>query len=130
MKLSEKLREMSELTPSQSGHAGMLVAALLAEAYEAEQEKRIAELQDALVECGKKIGGLESQLAWTPVSAGLPTEHGDYEFTYCDSEQVSRLDLVRLGYEGFELVLSGDAFVSEELLDNVDYTHYRKVALP
>lgn len=82
---------------------------------------------DALV---SESADLQSQLAWTPVAQGLPTEHADYEFTYCDSEQVSRLDLVGLTHEGFALVLSGDTFAPDELLDNVDYTHFRRITLP
>ena len=60
------------------------------------KDKRVAELEAELTRlqdskcalCGEElhaaldlVADLQSQLAWTPVSAGLPTEPGLYEFT-------------------------------------------------
>lgn len=122
MKLSEQLREEARQQDElwrkhgdecfSSAESVLLRVSELAEAYEAEPEKRIAELEaetNRLRECmriaglecfmrkgspesvaqhmhevatswTKRIAELQSQLAWTPVSAGLPTEPGMYEF--------------------------------------------------
>ncbi len=95
MKLSERLRDLSAAQEPCDPHthdfgkkAAFEEAAQLAKAYEAEVEKRVAELEldvalmkDNLELSRKVIDNLKSQLAWTPVSAGLPMEPGYYLFT-------------------------------------------------
>lgn len=91
MKLSEQLLLMAELTPSEAASAGMRIAAeevVKLESENARLSARVAELEaktqmlDAHVEHWvAKALLLESQLAWTPVSAGLPAEPGWYVFS-------------------------------------------------
>jgi hypothetical protein len=122
-------------------------AALLAEDYEAEQEKRIAELerQNAeLTSCvtdltdstnllittsgllRERITDLQSQLAWTPVSAGLPTKHGFYELR----GPVGSPQLLHVwGYHPRGWNASNGDFYSSPL-EACAYTHFRRIELP
>lgn len=80
------------------------------------------------------IRNLQSQLAWTPVSAGLPTEEGPYEFTHVSDDSAIIHDFELWLYnpheDEFESVTSTDVYVRDEFLDNNYYTHYRRIELP
>jgi hypothetical protein len=64
---------------------------------------------------------LQYQLTWTPVSAGLPTEPGWYEFFCCGQVCVLTLDGVWEDSDGDELDI-------EEI--RVDYESFRRIELP
>jgi len=92
----------------------MTLAQVRARLEEADlMEREIAALKD-------RVRSLQSQLAWTPVSAGLPTEPGVYEFA-----EVSRLDLI----------LPGGAFRFEGRKEFAvphmgRWQYYRRIELP
>jgi hypothetical protein len=135
----------------------------LAEAYEAEWEKRVAELEEAVTwrtsmmdqwqaqseaqqkritelerdfdmltdslqlaeaECDR----LESQLAWTPVSDGLPTEPEFYLFL--NSCREPSLFVCRGNGKFYEVDQEGsqlNAWTAEQMHY---YTHFRRITLP
>ncbi len=112
-----------------------------AKAYEAEVEKRIAELENlaarrlvqintAVADCAvrdSKIKDLQSQLAWTPVSAGLPTEPGVYEFVTL----TRKCALFNLDVDGqWWTHARGDGTAPENLLDDTYWRAYRRIELP
>ena len=97
-------------------------------------EQRVAELEGTirgLLACQEH---LQSQLAWTPVSAGLPTEPGLYEFLKRKSNGLIEVfDMFELspGHEFGDWgdVLSGEHFSSTEMPE-LEHTHYRRIELP
>jgi hypothetical protein len=76
----------------------------------------------------KRIRDLQSQLAWTPVSDGLPTEPGTYEFlSYALNIHVYTLEPVEARYRW---VLAGldECYESGEL--ELNYQNFRPITLP
>lgn len=73
---------------------------------------------------------LQAKLAWTPVSAGLPTEPGLYEFLYRDCHDGSSIHLYELDAEvGFCVGNTGHP-IWFSLDSRYNYTHYRRIELP
>lgn len=138
-KLSEKLnkdanheRRTDDSNYTTAYVAGIRYAARLAVDYEAETEKRIAELEAKLQELGSQQNAIlqrsrdiQSQLAWTPVSDGLPTEPGWYVF----HGKEEGTDLVYGADTGPHSLWCG----STETYDNKDvstFDVYRRITLP
>lgn len=92
-------------------------------------ERRIAELETearktnaALEDAAIRIIELQSQLAWTPVSAGLPTEPGVYEFLWLHKHPT--IGCWRLIVDGW---VTRDG---KPPTYAIPYTHYRRIELP
>ena len=75
------------------------------------------------------IESLQSQLAWTPVSAGLPTKPGVYEFLRSTAATVETEEFDGATWQNPLHAWSRDPRTSEPRR-LWDYTHYRKVELP
>jgi uncharacterized coiled-coil protein SlyX len=92
------------------------------------QQKRITELErdfdmltDSLQLAEAECDRLESQLAWTPVSDGLPTDDGVYEFV--DMVPGGRVRL-------FDLYVRRENTWKVTPSEHWDYTHFRRITLP
>lgn len=132
VKLSELLVQMAKLTPSEAASAGMRIAAEEVVKLESENARlaaRVTELEtltadchDVMVACKRReselreqVADLQSQLAWTPVSAGLPTEPGMYEF----------YDATGRYMIGIYELTPGVRWYTAKV-----YTHYRRIEIP
>ncbi|MBK9949887.1 MAG: hypothetical protein IPP12_22395 [Nitrospira sp.] len=76
-----------------------------------------------------QIASLQSQIAWTPVSKGLPTKPGVYEFLRSTAATVETEEFDGATWQNPLHAWSRDPRTSEPRR-LWDYTHYRKVELP
>jgi hypothetical protein len=87
--------------------------------------------QDSFLEFSKlatpRIAELERQLAWTPVSAGLPTEPGVYEFITL-TRKCALFDLDAGGQWWSHG--RGEGTAPENLLDETYWQSFRRIELP
>ena len=80
-------------------------------------------------ELAQRVLDLKSQLAWTPVSAGLPTEPGLYQFIEPDRTTT----IWEFGTELWvEYTQPEDPWSLRQMKGHVDtfFTHYRRIELP
>ena len=86
----------------------------------------------------EKNAGLRTQLAWTPVSNGLPTEPGVYEFAAMHDGEVREFVLLERR-DGNSYAEWGDMLTAEDIhedelecqgLTRYRLTHYRRIELP
>jgi hypothetical protein len=145
--LSKQLRALQAAEPrtnvaSCARSGAFTQAAELAEAYEtqaestnAELKKRVAELEsdvnrlrafETLASIHRAtIADLESQLAWTPVSDGLPTEPGWYVFHGAEREP----ELLYGADTGrYSFWVGGSKTYDMEEMSHFSY--YRRIELP
>jgi hypothetical protein len=97
--------------------------------------KRVAELEGSIRGLLACQDSLLSQLAWTPVVQGLPTEPGVYEFVKWSNECLHSCDLLEFcpdrENEGEEWgdMLTCEHFCTDELQE-LEHTHFRRITLP
>lgn len=110
-----------------------------------ELTKRVAELEEQLSNLGDDYGALlqesnafeverntlQSQLAWTPVADGLPTEPGVYEFRNVSSPYLSPIKLCQLHADGVWEDEDEETWPLAEFWRYAAiHTHYRRIELP
>jgi hypothetical protein len=100
----------------------MTLAQVRARLHEADlMEQEIAALKD-------RVRSLQSQLAWTPVSDGLPTEPGTYEFlSHALHIHVFTLEADITTYP-WVMIGVDERWDATEI--EVGYTDYRRIELP
>lgn len=97
--------------------------------------RRVAELVDDIeaenAALTKRVAELESQLAWTPVSDGLPTEPGVYAFGDPDSDDKSAIVFWSLSHiGGTHRWWFGECGYVSPTDRHHDVTHFRRIELP
>lgn len=133
-------------------HAGKSVRSLLLHIADQEHKlelrdadngaltKRVAELEEQLSNLGDDYGALlqesntfeverkalQSQLTWTPVSAGLPTEPGLYEFTDGTPDDTKTYTREHSRWYGHGVSFDQTPLAKARWA----YTHYRRIELP
>lgn len=106
----------------------------------ATQKKRVEELerwngiwQLAAEFAESNMKHLQSQLAWTPVGDGLPTEPGVYEFS-THKWMLTRSWKLDEDGDWLDAVSVGEMLNNESIFDTplalCEYTHYRRIELP
>jgi len=90
-------------------------------------QSQLAELRWDANELDRERLSLQSQLAWTPVSDGLPTEPGAYEFLHGTYIEMYKLSELAMAFKWISR--SGACFDSGGMFD-LGHTHYRRIELP
>lgn len=118
---AEQLAEAWQLVDLESANAELTKRVAELEAQNEDLFQQNANMAGWCEEKNQLLEDLQSQLEWTPVSKGLPTEDGAYEF----------VDMLPGGkVRMFDLWVRRDGSWRHNPEEHWDYTHYRRIELP